>query len=130
MNSVHDPILEIQPRLYGEKNTTAYRARIIGRAPRIKPGGDTPRAYRMVAGKAHLRLDDTGLGAKRAAFCEADDAAFAAVGPYAVLDCQQQAEECLRHCGRLRGSFDGEVGYLVCAITGSSSWEGGSARDG
>lgn len=63
----------------------------------------------MVTGKAHLPLDDTGLGAKRAAFCEADDAAFAAVGPYAVLDCQcqQQAEECLRHCGRLRGSFDG-----------------------
>lgn len=85
----------------------------------------------MVAGKAHhLPLDDTGLGAKRAAFCEADDAAFAAVGPYAVLDCQQQAEECLCHCERLRGSFDGEVGYLVCAITGSSSWEGGSARDG
>lgn len=113
-----------------KKNTAAYRARIVGRAPGIKLGGDTPRAYRVVAGKAHLPLDDTGLGAKRASFCEADDAAFAAVGPYAVLDCQRQAEECLCHCGRLRGSFDGEVRCLVCAITGSSSWEGGSARDG
>ena len=51
----------------------------------------------MVAGKAHLPLDDAGRGAKCAAVCEADDAAFAAVRPYAVLDCQQLAEECLRH---------------------------------
>ena len=76
---------------------SAYRARIVRGARGTKPRGDTPRAYRVVTGKAHLPLDDTGRGAECAAVCEADDAAFAAVGPYAVLGCQQLAEECLRH---------------------------------
>ena len=52
----------------------------------------------MVAREAYLPLDDTSLGAKRAALCETDDAAVTAVGLYAVLDSKQLAEKILCHC--------------------------------
>lgn len=66
----------------------------------------------MVAGEAYLQLDNTSLGAKRAVLSEADDAAFTAVGLYAVLDSKQLAEEFLCHCEELVDSL--WAGMEVC----------------
>lgn len=99
-----DPVLEVRPWLCGEEDVTAYRARVAGGALGIHPRGDASRADRVLAREADLPLDDTGLGAKGAAFCEADDATFAAGGLYAVLDSKQLSEECLCHCGGVSSS--------------------------
>ncbi len=52
----------------------------------------------MIAWKANLPLDDPGFWVESPAFCKADDAAFTAVGLYAVLDSKQLIEERLCHC--------------------------------
>ena len=57
----------------------------------------------MVAGQADLHLDGASHVAKGATFCEADHAAFVAVGLDAVLHSEQLAEERFCHWGSLHG---------------------------
>ena len=64
----------------------------------------------MIAGEADFPFDNASLVTERAIFREADDAAFAAVGLYAVLDSKQQAEERRCHCGKVQGSLLARLG--------------------
>lgn len=81
-----DPVLEVRPRLCGKEDIPAYRAPIVRPLRGTKPLGNAPRAYHVVAGETDLPFDDASFWTERAAFREADDAAFAAVGLYAVFD--------------------------------------------
>lgn len=60
----------------------------------------------MLAWEADLPLDDTIVRGKGTAFCEADDAGFAAaVRLYAVLDSEKLVDECFCHWEQTRVSL-------------------------
>ncbi len=103
-------MLEIRARLGGKEDFSTEWARIFGSARGIKPCGDAVGAYRVFAWKSNLALNDPSLRAEGPAYCEADDAAFTAVGLYAVLDSKQLVEERLCHCLVL---------YIGCWVFGS-----------
>ena len=98
----NNPMLEVWPGLYGKEDIPTYWARIFGSACRIEPDSNASGTYFVVAWEADFPLDNSTPGAKRATFCEADDAAFATAGLYAVLDSKQVAQERLCHCGKLQ----------------------------
>lgn len=78
-------MLEVRPRLCGKEDIPTLWAGVVRPVRGVKPLGNTPRTDRMMAWEANLPLDDPSFWTKRAAFREADDAAFAAGGLYAVL---------------------------------------------
>ena len=117
------------PWLFREEDVSAHRAIVAG-TDGLEPLADTPGAYRVLTGEAHLPLDGTGLGTGRAALREADHARLVTAGLHAVLILEQLAVERLCHCVRLQGSLLARWSLRCVSISESSNWRDESARKG